>query len=50
GVIISSRCRDLAEHRAAGFPVFAGGHSTLTPSVRPSTLSAVNNPLAVQRQ
>jgi len=29
GVVISGRCRDLAEHRAANFPVFARGHSTL---------------------
>lgn len=26
GVVISGRCRDLAEHRNAGFPVFARGH------------------------
>lgn len=38
GVIISGRCRDLAEHRAADFPVFARGHSTVgqSPFVRPS--------------
>lgn len=49
GVVISGRCRDLAEHRAAGFPVFARGHSTLGQSsfVRPS---AVNVPLVVQHQ
>jgi len=29
GVIISGRCRDLAEHRALQFPVFARGTSTL---------------------
>lgn len=29
GVIIGGRCRDLAEHRSANFPVFARGHSTL---------------------
>ncbi|KAF9010580.1 RraA-like protein [Cyathus striatus] len=28
GVIISGRCRDLAEHRALNFPVFARAHST----------------------
>ena len=46
GVVISGRCRDLAEHRAAGFPVFARGHSTLgqSPFTRPS---AVNVPLAI---
>lgn len=46
GVVISGRCRDLAEHRAARFPVFARGHSTLgqSPFVRPS---AVNVPLVI---
>lgn len=46
GVVISGRCRDLAEHRAAGFPVFARGHSTLgqSPFVRPS---AINVPLVI---
>ncbi|KAI0829797.1 RraA-like protein [Trametes gibbosa] len=46
GVIISGRCRDLAEHRAASFPVFARGHSTLgqSPFTRPS---AVNVPLTI---
>jgi regulator of RNase E activity RraA len=29
GVIISGRCRDLGEHREAGFDVFARGSSTL---------------------
>lgn len=29
GVIISGRCRDISEHRALGFPVFARGQSTL---------------------
>lgn len=49
GVVISGRCRDLAEHRAARFPVFARGHSTLgqSPFVRPS---AVNVPLCIQPQ
>ncbi|KAH0827863.1 ribonuclease E inhibitor RraA/Dimethylmenaquinone methyltransferase [Lanmaoa asiatica] len=49
GVVISGRCRDLAEHRAAGFPVFARGHSTLgqSPFVRPS---AINIPLVIQPQ
>lgn len=49
GVVISGRCRDLAEHRAARFPVFARGHSTLgqSPFVRPS---AVNVPLLIQPQ
>jgi len=49
GVIISGRCRDLAEHRAAQFPVFARGRSTLgqSPFVRPS---AVNVPLLILPQ
>ncbi|KAI0368350.1 RraA-like protein [Pilatotrama ljubarskyi] len=47
GVIISGRCRDLAEHRAASFPVFARGHSTLgqSPFTRPSE---VNVPLVIR--
>src|SRR5882762_11513523 len=46
GVIISGRCRDLAEHRACQFPVFARGHSTLgqSPFTRPS---AINVPLLI---
>lgn len=38
GVVIDGRCRDLAEHRDAGFPVFARGHSVLgqSPFTRPS--------------
>lgn len=49
GVIISGRCRDLAEHRVLGFPVFARGHSTLgqSPFTRPS---AVNVPLVIAPQ
>ncbi|ELU39306.1 demethylmenaquinone methyltransferase domain-containing protein [Rhizoctonia solani AG-1 IA] len=41
GVIIDGRVRDLIEHRAAGFPVFARGHSTLgqSPFTRPSELN-----------
>lgn len=41
GVIISGRCRDLAEHRAADFPVFARGHSTVgqSPFVHPSAVN-----------
>ncbi len=40
GVILDGRCRDLSEHRQAGFPVFARGHSTLgqSPFTRPSEL------------
>ncbi|KAJ6586883.1 RraA-like protein [Mycena vulgaris] len=46
GVVISGRCRDLAEHRALNFPVFARAHSTLgqQPFTRPS---AVNIPLVI---
>ncbi|GJE97763.1 RraA-like protein [Phanerochaete sordida] len=46
GVVISGRCRDLAEHRSANFPVFARGHSTLgqSPFTRPS---AVNVPVTI---
>ncbi|EIW83061.1 RraA-like protein [Coniophora puteana RWD-64-598 SS2] len=49
GVIISGRCRDLAEHRDAGFPVFARGHSTVgqSPFVRPA---AINVPLHIPTQ
>ncbi|EUC64392.1 ribonuclease E inhibitor RraA dimethylmenaquinone methyltransferase, putative [Rhizoctonia solani AG-3 Rhs1AP] len=41
GVVIDGRIRDLIEHRAAGFPVFARGHSTLgqSPFTRPSELN-----------
>ncbi|GBE81137.1 4-hydroxy-4-methyl-2-oxoglutarate aldolase [Sparassis crispa] len=49
GVIISGRCRDIAEHREAGFPVFSRGQSTLgqSPFTRPS---AVNIPLIISPQ
>ncbi|KAF9567961.1 RraA-like protein [Agrocybe pediades] len=49
GVIISGRCRDLAEHRELGFPVFSRGHSTLgqSPFTRPS---AVNVPITIAPQ
>ena len=45
-MVISGRCRDLSEHRAANFPVFARGHSTLgqSPFTRPS---AVNVPVTL---
>ena len=41
GVIISGRCRDLAEHRSQNFPVFARGHSTLgqSPFTRSSEIN-----------
>jgi regulator of RNase E activity RraA len=41
GVVISGRCRDLAEHRQENFPVFARGHSTLGQGgfTRPSVLN-----------
>jgi len=46
GIVVSGRCRDLAEHRALGFPVFARSHSTLgqQPFTRPS---AINIPLVI---
>lgn len=46
GVVISGRCRDLAEHRSSNFSVFARGHSTLgqSPFTRPS---AVNVPVTI---
>ncbi len=46
GVVISGRCRDIAEHRAANFPVFARSQSTLGQSsfTRPC---AVNVPLVI---
>lgn len=46
GVIIDGRCRDLSEHRAANFPVFARAHSTLGQGSfsRPSEL---NVPLTI---
>ncbi|KAF8197855.1 ribonuclease E inhibitor RraA/Dimethylmenaquinone methyltransferase [Pholiota molesta] len=49
GAIISGRCRDLGEHRALGFPVFARGHSTVgqSPFARPS---AVNIPITISPQ
>ncbi|KAG5647038.1 hypothetical protein DXG03_001408 [Asterophora parasitica] len=49
GVIISGRCRDLAEHQLLQFPVFARGHSTLgqSPFTRPSE---INVPLLIQLQ
>lgn len=47
GVVISGRCRDLAEHRSLGFPVFARGNSTLgqSPFTRPSE---INVPLTIK--
>lgn len=40
GVVVSGRCRDLAEHREMNFPVFSSGHSTLgaAPFTRPSEI------------
>ena len=40
-VVISGRCRDLAEHRDANFPVYARGQSILGQSTftRPSELN-----------
>ncbi|KAJ3999638.1 ribonuclease E inhibitor RraA/Dimethylmenaquinone methyltransferase [Lentinula boryana] len=41
GVVISGRCRDLAEHRELAFPIFARGHSTVgqSPFTRPSAIN-----------
>ncbi|SPO27459.1 uncharacterized protein UTRI_10576 [Ustilago trichophora] len=41
GVVLDGRCRDLMEHREAGFAVFARGHSTQgqSPFTRPSELN-----------
>ena len=41
GVVISGRCRDLAEQEASGFPVFARGRSTVgqSPFTRPSQVN-----------
>lgn len=49
GVVISGRCRDIAEHRALKFPVFSRGHSTLGQSsfTQPA---AVNIPLTISPQ
>jgi regulator of RNase E activity RraA len=49
GVVISGRCRDIAEHIAADFPVFARSHSILgqSPFTRPSEL---NIPLKIYPQ
>ena len=46
GVVVAGRCRDIVEHRAAGFVVFARGQSTLgqRPFTRPS---ALNVPLTI---
>ena len=40
GVVLDGRCRDLMEHREAGFAVFARGHSVQgqSPFTRPSEL------------
>ena len=46
GVVVAGRCRDISEHRAAGFAVFARGQSTLGQRgfTRPS---ALNVPLTI---
>lgn len=45
-VVISGRCRDMAEHRAANFPVFARSQSTLGQSSF-TRIHAVNEPLVI---
>ncbi|EJD02945.1 RraA-like protein [Fomitiporia mediterranea MF3/22] len=49
GVVISGRCRDIAEQNAFQFPVFARGTSTLgqSPFTRPS---AVQVPLVIEAE
>lgn len=49
GVVISGRCRDLAEHATLNFPVFSRGHSTLgqSPFTRPS---AIDVPLTISAE
>jgi len=49
GVVISGRCRDLAEQRGLKFPIFARGHSTLgqSPFTRPT---AVQVPITIKPQ
>jgi regulator of RNase E activity RraA len=49
GVVIFGRCRDLAEYRALGFPVFARGTSTLGQSSF-TRASEVNTPLLITAQ
>jgi len=49
GVIISGRCRDVAEHRTLQFPVFARGTSTLGQSSF-TRASEVNMPLLIGPQ
>ena len=49
GVIISGRCRDIAEHSALQFPVFARGTSTLGQSSF-TCASEVNMPLLIGPQ
>jgi len=41
GAVVVGRCRDVTEHRAAGFPVFARAQSALgqRPFTRPSALN-----------
>lgn len=43
GAVLDGSCRDLQEHRALGFPVFARGHTTLGPGTftRVRALNAV---------
>ncbi|GHJ84612.1 hypothetical protein NliqN6_1014 [Naganishia liquefaciens] len=46
GVIINGRCRDIAEHRRLGFPVFAIGQSTLGQGSF-TRVASVNTPIAI---
>ena len=47
GVIISGRCRDVAEHNVLQFPVFARGTSTLGQASF-TRASEVNTPLLIE--
>ena len=55
GVVLDGRCRDLLEHREAGFAVFARGHSVQgqSPFTRPSELQVpvtISDPTIAQDQ
>lgn len=46
GAVLDGGCRDLNEHRALGFPVFARTHSTLGPGTF-TRVRAINVPLTI---
>lgn len=47
GAVLDGGCRDLNEHRALGFPVFARGHSVLGPGTF-TRVRALNVPLTIK--